>query len=236
MSLVQTEFDRERALVYVVDDDALVCGSITRLVRASGLKWVAFENAKFYLASAPEPCEAVCLVLDIRMPELSGIELQELLRGTEREAPIIFVTGYGDIPTCVKALKSGAVSFLAKPFEDNELLAAIAEALKQSFEWKRCRALDAEFLARFQRLSRRERDVFSGVVSGLLNKQIAAELGIAEKTVKVHRGRVMTKMEVDSVASLVRLAERLGVGKESTGYERSDNGRTVERVGQTSPV
>jgi FixJ family two-component response regulator len=194
------------ALVYVVDDDAAVRRGIARLLRASGRTCREFESAKDYLAVPLEPCDAVCLVLDIRMPEMSGTELQTLVRGTAHDVPIIFVTGHGDIPTCVRSLKAGAVSFLPKPFDEAELLAAIAEALERSVEQKKCRERDAEVLVRFQRLSRREREVFGGVICGDLNKTIAHKMGIAEKTVKVHRGRVMAKMEVNSVADLVRQA------------------------------
>ena len=198
-----------KALVYVVDDDAAVRHGIARLLRASGRECRLFESAKAYLGAPPEPCDAACLVLDIRMPDFSGTELQAVLRGTPQEVPIIFVTGHGDIPTCVKALKAGAVSFLSKPFDEAELLSSVAQALEQSVEQKRNRGLDAEVQMKVQRLSRREREVFNGVIRGELNKVIAHKMGIAEKTVKVHRGRVMAKMEVASVAELVRLAERV---------------------------
>lgn len=197
------------AVVYVVDDDAAVRRGIVRLLRASGRSCREFESAKDYLSATLEPCDAVCLVLDIRMPEMSGTELQELVCGTSHEAPIVFVTGLGDIPTCVKTLKAGAVSFLSKPFDEAELLTAVAEALERSVEQRRRREQAAEIQMHFQRLSRREREVFAGVVRGELNKMIAHKMGIAEKTVKVHRGRVMAKMEVNSVADLVRHAERL---------------------------
>ena len=197
-------------LVFVVDDDADVRRGIARLLRVSGRECRLFESASAYLAAAPEPCDAACLVLDIRMPEMSGIELQKALCGSPQDVPIIFVTGHGDIPTCVRALKAGAVSFLSKPFDEHELLTAVAEALERSASQRRSRALIEEVQRRFPRLSPREREVFDGVVSGGLNKEIASRLGIAEKTVKVHRGRVMAKMEADSLAELVRLAERLG--------------------------
>jgi len=195
-----------KALVYVVDDDADVCRGISRLLRAAGRECRTFESAKAYLSATFEPCDAACLVLDIRMPEMSGMELQPLLRGTPQDVPIVFVTGHGDIPTCVRALKAGAVSFLSKPFDEAELLTAVAEALERSVTQKRDRERAAEVQMRFQRLSQREREVFEGVVRGDLNKIIAHHMGIAEKTVKVHRGRVMEKMEVDSVADLVRQA------------------------------
>ena len=201
-----------KALVYVVDDDASVRRGIARLLQSSGRECLVFESAKAYLAATLEPCEAACLVLDIRMPELSGMELQDQLCGTPHDVPIIFVTGHGDIPTCVRALKAGAVSFLSKPFDEIELLAAVNEALERSAGQNRSRSLDAELQRRFERLSRRERLVFDGVILGRPNKVIAIDMGIAEKTVKIHRSRVMLKMEADSVAALVRIASQLKRG------------------------
>ena len=203
------ENGRTGRIVYVVDDDAAVRRGIERLLRVSGYVCRVFENAKEYLAAQLEPVGASCMVLDIRMPEISGTELQELLRGTAHEVPIIFVTGHGDIPTCVKALKAGAVSFLTKPFDESSLLAAVSEALRVSECTSERVARRAEVKQRYASMSSREREVFGGVVRGLLNKQIAGELGIAEKTVKVHRARVMDKMGAGSVACLVRLSQLL---------------------------
>ena len=203
------ENGRTGRIVYVVDDDAAVRRGIERLLRASGYVCRVFENAKEYLAAQLEPVRASCMVLDIRMPEISGTELQELLRGTAHEVPIIFVTGHGDIPTCVKALKAGAVSFLTKPFDESSLLAAVSEALSVSEATSERIARRAEVKQRYASMSTREREVFDGVVRGLLNKQIAGELGIAEKTVKVHRARVMDKMNAEPVACLVRLSQLL---------------------------
>ena len=203
------ENGRTGRIVYVVDDDAAVRRGIERLLRVSGYVCRVFENAKEYLAAQLEPVGASCMVLDIRMPEISGTELQELLRGTAHEVPIIFVTGHGDIPTCVKALKAGAVSFLTKPFDESSLLAAVSEALRVSDCTSERVARRAEVKQRYASMSSREREVFGGVVRGLLNKQIAGELGIAEKTVKVHRARVMDKMGAGSVACLVRLSQLL---------------------------
>lgn len=196
-------------IVYVVDDDAAVRRGVERLLRASGYACRTFENAKAYLSAKLDAVGSACMVLDIRMPEISGTELQELLRGTENEVPIIFVTGHGDIPTCVKALKAGAVSFLTKPFDETSLLAAVSEALSVSESTSERIARRSEVQKRYALMSPRESEVFSGVVRGLLNKQIADEMGIAEKTVKVHRARVMTKMGADSVACLVRLSQLL---------------------------
>lgn len=197
-----------KALVYVVDDDAALGRGIARLLRAAGLESRVFDSARAYLDAAPEPCEADCLLLDLRMPEISGTELQALVSGTAHDVPIVFLTGHGDIPTCVRALKAGAVGFLAKPFDAEELLAAVAEALQRSVQLRESRARAEEDERLFQRLSRREREVFEAVAQGGLNKLIAEKLGISEKTVKIHRARVMAKLEVGSLAALVRLAER----------------------------
>ncbi len=210
---------RPQTCVYVVDDDAAVRRGIERLLRASGHACRVFESAKTYLDSALEPCDAACLILDIRMPEITGTELQARLPGTVHDVPIVFVTGHRDIPTCVKALKAGAVSFLTKPFDEASLLGAVGEALQRALDTAQERANVVSTYTRFVLLSQRERDVFHCVVRGLLNKQIAAELGIAEKTVKVHRARVMDKMGAESVADLVRqsalLSPALVAGRES---------------------
>ena len=203
------ENGRTGRIVYVVDDDAAVRRGIERLLRVSGYVCRVFENAKEYLAAQLEPVGSACMVLDIRMPEISGTELQELVHGTSHEVPIVFVTGHGDIPTCVKTLKAGAVSFLTKPFDESALLAAVSEALRVSECTSERIARCAEVKQRYASMSPREREVFDGVVRGLLNKQIAGELGIAEKTVKVHRARVMDKMNAGSVACLVRLSQLL---------------------------
>lgn len=198
-----------RTCVYVVDDDTAVRRGVERLLRASGYACRTFDSAKAFLASKPETEEVACLVLDIRMPEMSGTELQALLPRTAHDLPIVFVTGHGDIPTCVKALKAGAVGFLTKPFDEAALLGAIGEALQRASDTAQHRMSVHHAWQRFSLLSPRECDVFWCVVRGLLNKQIAAELGIAEKTVKVHRARVMTKMAAESVADLVRLSALL---------------------------
>ncbi len=197
---------RPNACVYVVDDDAAVRRGVERLLRAAGYTCQTFDSAKAYLAATLEPCNAACLVLDIRMPEISGTELQSRLLGTSREIPIIFITGHGDIPTCVQALRAGAVGFLSKPFDDTALLDEIRAALLKSAETAEAVAQRTAARQRAATLTRREGEVFRGVVHGLLNKQIASELGIAEKTVKIHRARVMEKMAVASVAGLVRVA------------------------------
>lgn len=206
--------------VYVVDDDTDVRRGVERLLRASGYSCRTFDSARAFLDSKLEPGCVSCLVLDIRMPEMSGTELQALLPRTAHDLPIVFVTGHGDIPTCVKALKAGAVSFLTKPFDEAALLGAVEEALQRASETAEHRLSEQNAWKRFELLSPREREVFHCVVRGLLNKQIAAELGIAEKTVKVHRARVMNKMRAESVAELVRLSALLGA-QESHGESRN---------------
>lgn len=198
-----------RTCVYVVDDDTAVRRGVERLLRASGYACRAFDSAEAFLAAKLDPSQIACLVLDIRMPEMSGTELQTLLPRTAHDVPIVFVTGHGDIPTCVKALKAGAVSFLTKPFDEAALLGAVKEALQRAADTAELRVSVQHAWQHFELLSPRESDVFRCVVRGLLNKQIAAELGIAEKTVKVHRARVMTKMGAESVADLVRLSALL---------------------------
>jgi len=199
--------NEDRRHVYIVDDDLHMRNSLSRLLHVAGYRCRVFESAVAYLEAGLDPHDAACLVLDIRMPELTGIELQGRLRGTGHDVPIVFVSAFGDIPTCVRTLKAGAVSFLQKPFEPSVLLNAVDEAIRISCNRKKALARRHAIQRRFSLLSPRERDVFWKVVKGLLNKQIAAELGIAEKTVKVHRARVMSKMEVISVADLVRLSE-----------------------------
>lgn len=196
-------------VVYVVDDDDAVRRGIERLLRASGYTCCTFPNAVAFLAADIKPSGPVCLVLDIRMPEMSGVELQARLVEMSTRIPIVFVTGHGDIPTCVKTLKAGAVSFLGKPFDESALLSAVDEALRLSKDEFEKHARLSDVKRRYGLLTPREREVFDGVVRGLLNKQIGDELGIAEKTVKVHRARVMEKMAVESVASLVRLSQAL---------------------------
>jgi FixJ family two-component response regulator len=194
--------------VYVVDDDASVRESLRTLIAVSGWEPRVFESAETFLAVpvAPGPC---CLVLDLSLPNLSGLDLQSMIAGERSHMPIIFITGYGDVPTSVRAMKAGAAEFLIKPFREEVLLSAIESALEHS------RAAVAEDTVlqpirdRYASLSRRERDVMQLVVAGLLNKQVCAELGISESTVKAHRGRVMEKMQARSFAELVKMSDRL---------------------------
>jgi FixJ family two-component response regulator len=196
--------------VFVVDDDPSVRKSLTRLLAAAGYTVEAFASAREFLAREPHggPC---CLVLDVRMPGLSGIGLQETLAAGGRRMSIVFVTGHGDISMSVRAMKRGAVDFLTKPFDARDLLAAIERAMAKAVHELEDEARATEVQTRVKMLTPREAEVFALVVTGMLNKQIASALGIAEKTVKVHRARVMEKMRAGSVAELVRLADRIGV-------------------------
>jgi FixJ family two-component response regulator len=197
-------------LVYVVDDDASVRKSLTRLVAAAGYRVHAFASAREYLAREPSGGPS-CLVLDVRMPGLTGLDLQKALAGSEHRIPIVFITGHGDIAMSVTAMKAGAVDFLTKPFAGKDLLDAIQRALAKDTRDLGIEARVAEIQARVKLLTQRETEVFALVVTGMLNKQIASELGVVEKTVKVHRARVMEKMRAGSVAELVRLADAVGV-------------------------
>ena len=198
----------ENATVFVVDDDASVRKALARSIEAAGLNVKTFASAREFLAQGPHESPG-CLVLDVRMPGLSGLDLQAELNSRNVQTPIIFITGHGDIPVTVKAMKGGAVDFLPKPFNVKGLLRVIQEAIEKDERLQASRAEDTEVQRRIQTLTPREREVLGLVVKGLLNKQIAAELGAAERTVKVHRGRVMHKMQVQSVADLVRAVERV---------------------------
>lgn len=198
------------ATVFVVDDDASVRKSLSRLISEAGYQVEAFTSPREFLAREPAAGPS-CLVLDVRMPGATGLELQETLASAVHEIPIIFITGHGDISMSVKAMKAGAVDFLTKPFAAKELLDAIQRAVAKDTRDLGTEARDDEIRARAKLLTPRESQVFALVVTGMLNKQIASELGIGEKTVKVHRARVMDKMQADSVATLVRLADALGI-------------------------
>jgi FixJ family two-component response regulator len=199
-----------RPTVFVVDDDPSVRKSLTRLVASAGYAVGAFASAGDFLTHEPfaRPC---CVVLDVRMPGLNGIDLQETLARSGRRIPIVFITGHGDISMSVTAMKRGAVDFLTKPFDVESLLHAIERAVTKDVKDLEEAGRTAHVRARLTRLTPRETEVFALVTTGMLNKQIAGELGITEKTVKVHRARVMEKMRAGSVAELVRLADRAGV-------------------------
>jgi FixJ family two-component response regulator len=202
---------RTRPVVFVVDDDISVRESLELLLRHAGWRVETFASAREFLARSPVDC-ASCLVLDVSLPDLSGLDLQKHLADDRTDMPIIFITGHGDIPMTVRAMKAGAVEFLTKPFGDDVLLGAIRNALERS-QVERGRQAEVRALRDgYASLSRREQEVMTRVVSGRLNKQVAAELGISEITVKAHRARVMRKMHADSVADLVKMAARLQLG------------------------
>jgi FixJ family two-component response regulator len=193
-----------------VDDDASVRIGLTRLLEAAGYTVEAFASAREFLAREPYAGPS-CLVLDVRMPGTTGLDLQEALAAAGRRMAIVFVTGHVDVPMSVKAMKGGAVDLLTKPVDDRDLLAAIQRAVAKDVQDRGAEARVAEIQGRVKMLTPRETEVFALVVTGMLNKQIASQLGVGEKTVKVHRARVMEKMRARSVAELVRLADRLGV-------------------------
>ena len=197
-------------MIFVVDDDPSVRRSLTRLLTSAGYGVEAFASAGEFLAREryTGPC---CLVLDMRMPGVTGLDLQETLAAAGRRLSIVFVTGHVDVPMSVRAMKRGAADLLTKPFDDKDLLAAIQRAVAKDAQDLGEEARVAELRERVARLSPREAQVFALVVTGMLNKQIAAALGIGEKTVKVHRARVMQKMQAGSVAELVRFADSVGV-------------------------
>jgi FixJ family two-component response regulator len=205
-----TEAVESEAIVFVVDDDPSMRKALSNLFRSVGLRAEVFGSARELLESEL-PEVASCLVLDIRLPGPSGLDFQAELAKANIQIPIIFMTGHGDIPMTVKAMKAGAVDFLTKPFRDQDMLDAVAIAIERDRERRKDEKIVAELRAVFETLTARERDVLALVASGLMNKQIAAEIGLAEITVKIHRGHIMRKMGAKSLADLVRMAEMLGV-------------------------
>jgi FixJ family two-component response regulator len=199
-----------KPIVFVVDDDPSVRRAIRRLIGSVGLQVELFGSAQEFLRST-RPDGPSCLVLDIRLPGISGLDFQRGLAEANIHIPIIFITAHGDIPMTVRAMKAGAVEFLTKPFRDQDLLDAIQVALEQDRAKRQQEEEMATLRQRWESLTPREREVLPLVVSGLLNKQIAGEIGTSETTVKVHRGQLMRKMGADSLAELVRLAERIGI-------------------------
>ena len=199
-------------IVFIVDDEPAVLKGLSRLLRSSGLAVETFLSSQDFLNHFL-PNTPGCLVLDVAMPGLNGLDLQKALAAKGSAVPIIFLTGHGDIPMSVQAMKRGAADFLTKPVNDDDLLKAVRSAIGADRKTRQARAEVADIQQRLMTLTPREREVMDHVLSGQLNKQSAADLGIVEKTIKVHRARMMEKMKVHSVADLVRLAERAGIGK-----------------------
>ena len=201
-------------IVFIVDDDLSVRRTTERLIRSAGFKAQTFTSAREFLAS-PRPEGPACLVLDVRMPGLSGMELQRELTQSGIHIPIIFITGHGDIPMSVRAMKAGAVEFLTKPFRSRSLLEAVRAAIERDRSAHKARSETGELRQRYEQLTPREREVMALVAAGQLNKQAAGELATTERTIKFHRAHIMQKMGVESLADLVRMAEKLGVSSQN---------------------
>lgn len=202
------------AIVFVVDDDPSLRASTERLLRSVGLRVQTFASAREFLGS-PRPEGPACLVLDVRLPGLSGLDLQRELARSGVQIPIIFMTGHGDIPMTVRAMKAGAVEFLTKPYRKNDLLDAVRAAIERDRASHRARLEAGDLRQRYEQLTPREREVMVLVVAGLLNKQVAGELVTSERTIKFHRAHIMQKMEAASLAELVKIAGQLGVSKKA---------------------
>jgi len=201
----------EHELVILVDDDPSICRGLSRLLKSYSYQVRCFGSAREFLDAELQWADCCCLVLDVNLPDLSGLDLQQELIARDYTMPIIFITGYGDIPMSVKAMKRGAVNFLSKPVDEADLLASVREALRTDLAARRQYEEQKAIEDRLKALTRREFQILRCVLAGLLNKQIAYDLGISEKTVKAHRGKVMQKMRVNTVAELARIAEKAGV-------------------------
>jgi FixJ family two-component response regulator len=206
---MENELNPEDHIVFIVDDDRRICEALSVLLSTFDLRVVTFASAAAYIAY-PKPDVPACLVLDVELPDINGLDLQSQT-AEGNHPPIVFITGHGDIPTSVRAIKAGAVDFLTKPFKEEDLMRAIHAAIAQDREVRRKRAELAELRQRLSSLTPREREVLPLVVSGLLNKQAAAELGISEVTLQIHRGNIMKKMGAGSLAELVRMAGMLEI-------------------------
>jgi FixJ family two-component response regulator len=210
VALMKDERAEEHAIVYVVDDDPSVRGALESLIRSAGMQAKVFSSAPEFLRTSPSDSPS-CLVLDVRLPDVNGLDFQSMLAKANMQIPIVFITGHGDIPMTVRAMKSGAVEFLTKPFRDQDLLDAVRIGLERDRNRRRNENLVSGLKTRFGSLTPREQQVMAFVTAGLMNKQVADKLGVTEITVKVHRGNVMRKMGARSLAELVRMTDLLGV-------------------------
>jgi FixJ family two-component response regulator len=204
------QVDGSPALICIVDDDAEVRGSLDSLLRSTGYAVRAFDGPDAFLA-APESDQAACLILDVRLQGADGLDFQQALIESDVHVPVILITGHGDIPMTVRGMKAGAVNFLAKPFDEDALLATVEEAVAIDRQRRSAMQDDSDIRTRHEALTPREREVMALVTAGLMNKQVAGKLGLSEITVKIHRGNLTRKMQAQSLADLVRMAELLGV-------------------------